>query len=298
MGDSGKEFRVYEATCRGPFRRSFTAKILGVCFVGIHIPLILCSVAVPVFSRAQISLSAGFTYLLVATLIGTLAALSVLAALLRPLKAMAQGLKQFDEQGKVPEWPRGFDDEVGQLMRETRNLLETVAQKEADLIEQATHEPVSGFLNRRGWEMESLRFDDAFGPRAVIVFDIDDLKSINHEHGHHVGDQAIARLADAVRFCAPSPAVIARWTGLEAIVLVFGDESFAECFAQKVTETLASQPLEVLPGIIVDLSVSCGIACSPSQVHPDQLLDLALLRLRRVKRLRVHGALDAHQPAA
>jgi len=74
---------------------------------------------------------------------------------------------------------------------------------EAELQHLSTHDPLTGLLNRRGFQ-EALDRHIAhvarYGPDgALIVIDLDGLKAVNDTHGHDSGDLAIMSTANILR---------------------------------------------------------------------------------------------------
>jgi diguanylate cyclase len=67
---------------------------------------------------------------------------------------------------------------------------------------EAEHDPLTGLLNRRGFERrleEALAdFTKTGTPSAVILFDLDHFKPVNDEGGHALGDELLRRVAQAV----------------------------------------------------------------------------------------------------
>ncbi len=75
-------------------------------------------------------------------------------------------------------------------------------QQEALQRWEAEHDPLTGLLNRRGFER---RLEEAFAdfaktgtPSALILFDLDHFKPINDEGGHALGDELLRRVAQVV----------------------------------------------------------------------------------------------------
>ena len=87
----------------------------------------------------------------------------------------------------------------------------------------AWQDPLTGVLNRRGFERDASKRlsdseDDATG--ALLYIDLNDFKQVNDERGHEVGDQlltiAAARLRKSLRSCD----IIGRPGGDEFVALV------------------------------------------------------------------------------
>ena len=95
-------------------------------------------------------------------------------------------------------------------------------------------------------------------PFALLLFDLDDLKGINDHHGHLVGNQALCRIAGALRASCRTIDTAARFGGGEfALVLPDTAEAEARQVARRVSGELARDP-EWPP-----LSVSMGVAEHP-----------------------------------
>lgn len=86
----------------------------------------------------------------------------------------------------------------------------------------AYHDPLTGLLNRRGFEAAVRRAREAEGQGALLILDIDRFKSINDQFGHDTGDLVLAGLADLLRSILPPKALIARFGGEEFVALLPG----------------------------------------------------------------------------
>ena len=60
-------------------------------------------------------------------------------------------------------------------------------------------------------------------PITVIMSDLDGLKYINDHYGHADGDNAIAKLAEALLRCCPENSICSRFGGDEVFAVVFGE---------------------------------------------------------------------------
>lgn len=112
-------------------------------------------------------------------------------------------------------------------------------------------DPLSGLMNRRGFEEEGHKLiagnRAAKVPLSIILADIDRFKSINDTYGHHVGDDVIAMFADAMRNVVKGGHILGRIGGEEFAVFVQGaDVGVAELVAQGIRVGFGSKPV---PGV-------------------------------------------------
>ena len=133
----------------------------------------------------------------------------------------------------------------------------------ARLFEQVSHlavsDPLTGLANYRSLldvlETETERTNRNGRPFAVLLLDLDGLKTINDTHGHLVGSHALNRLAHILRIHCRAIDTAARYGGDEfALVLPETSHDEAERVANRIRAVLTSdleQP---------QLSASIGIA--------------------------------------
>lgn len=89
--------------------------------------------------------------------------------------------------------------------------------------EEALTDSMTGLFNRRGWDklltLEEDRCKFYGHPAAVIMIDLNDLKSINDNSGHIAGDKLIQKTASTLSKCVRSNDIVARLGGDEFAVL-------------------------------------------------------------------------------
>ncbi|WP_338073036.1 sensor domain-containing diguanylate cyclase [Billgrantia zhangzhouensis] len=97
-------------------------------------------------------------------------------------------------------------------------------QQEALQRWEAEHDPLTGLLNRRGFER---RLEEALAeysktgtPAVLILFDLDHFKPINDEGGHALGDEMLRRVAQVVAWEVRRSDHVARQGGDEFAVLL------------------------------------------------------------------------------
>ncbi len=208
------------------FPTSFTAKVFFIAFVGTHVPLLALAVRAMV-QNAPLSEQLGtLAVALVATLIGTGICLAALRAILRPLYMVEAAMRDFEAGKQAVSLPFGFRDEVGQLMERTNRLVLHVNQKLDETTREAETDPLTGVLNRRGFERRVV--DRAAG--GMLLLDLDHFKEVNDTYGHEAGDHVLVDVAEAIQSVLRRSDVLARFGGEEFVIFLPGASS-AEAMA-------------------------------------------------------------------
>lgn len=130
----------------------------------------------------------------------------------------------------------------------------------------ARHDLLTGLPNYRylqeRLEGQVAGFSDA-GESAVLVVDMDSLKSFNDTLGHEAGDRLIRIVARELRAACRSHDFVARTGGDEFVMLLEGvGIDAAEQVAERVHMALADAHLEI-EGSPTRVAVSIGIAAAP-----------------------------------
>ena len=225
-----------------PFRKSLTAKIFMICFLSIHVPLIAVIAYLAIgFETQPLTL---LLLLLGATLIGTVACLSGLWLLLRPLRSLTRAVKTYRDEGQPVRMFSKADDEIGVLATAVTSMVAEVETLMQKLRHQAMTDPLTGLGNRR-WLSERVaqelaRAERQAEPISVILFDLDKFKTINDSHGHDVGDQVLVAAGEiATNYVRPYD-LAARIGGEEfCIVLPKTTETEAADIAERLRAALA-----------------------------------------------------------
>ena len=94
-------------------------------------------------------------------------------------------------------------------------------------VEESETDPLTGLLNRRGWdrwvEREEERWRRFGDPASVVVLDLDLLKEVNDAEGHAAGDRYIQATARALRGVLPGSGALARLGGDEFAMVLCDD---------------------------------------------------------------------------
>lgn len=131
--------------------------------------------------------------------------------------------------------------------------------RQADrLAELSETDALTGLSNARGLfdrlDAELARSRRYREPLALLLVDLDGLKSINDRYGHRAGDEAIRHLADVIRSQLRHSDIGARWGGDEFAVLApstskFAASALAERIRALIPEQSAPWPLSGSVGV-------------------------------------------------
>lgn len=135
-------------------------------------------------------------------------------------------------------------------------VLEIVADEKVN----AEVDPLSGLLNRRGFDNRVDALMAAQGPHSLVLCDLDHFKAVNDTHGHQGGDAAIRAFGEMLQAAAPKGALVARIGGEEFLLFLpqTGREA-ALLFAHALRATRAVSPIPGLPPA-VRVTSSFGVA--------------------------------------
>jgi diguanylate cyclase (GGDEF)-like protein/PAS domain S-box-containing protein len=186
------------------------------------------------------------------------------------------------------EWDARCDQENGVIRSVARDITER-KRFEAELSHLATHDGLTGLLNRRGFE-EALTSAIRQSAGALLYLDLDEFKYINDSQGHRAGDGLLRNLAAALSAHGRQGDVLSRVGGDEfAMLLPKADLGEARAVAESILEVLRQQPLDA-GGQPVSITASIGVALFPAHgetleallVHADQAMYQAKAHGRNV----------------
>ncbi|MEH3117531.1 MAG: EAL domain-containing protein [Methylorubrum populi] len=132
-----------------------------------------------------------------------------------------------------------------------------------EMRERATHDGLTGLLNRAGFVQRAEERRAAGGAVCLMLLDLDGFKSVNDVYGHTTGDRVLVEVARRIRAALPPDCDAARLGGDE-FALVFDGNHVAEnpiALAERLVRTVAG-PFEGFDA--GRLGMSAGVCARPA----------------------------------
>lgn len=127
----------------------------------------------------------------------------------------------------------------------------------------ATHDPLTGVLNRRALAIALAEAVSASTrsrrPLALLMFDLDHFKQVNDRYGHAVGDEVLRGLCTRIGVRLRAQDVLARYGGEEFVLLLpdTGTDGALK-LAERLRESIAATPV-VVGEQSVPMTISIGV---------------------------------------
>jgi diguanylate cyclase (GGDEF)-like protein/PAS domain S-box-containing protein len=158
----------------------------------------------------------------------------------------------------IPMWSGGMVDGYVGVAQDITEHREEAGR----LLNLSQHDPLTGLLNRSGFEDFMRRQADGTGADALglLYIDLDHFKPVNDQHGHAVGDELLRLFAQRVQGLVRPSDAVARLGGDEFAVAMTGvrELAHAEFVADKIVDA-AKLPF-VIGVLEVGVGASVGVA--------------------------------------
>lgn len=176
---------------------------------------------------------------------------------------------------RVPSAPivelHTLSQDFNSLLTELEAWENHMRNENSSLTQKALHDGLTG-LHNRAFFIDTL--NQCFNPMrpplslALLFIDVDNFKEINDTLGHAAGDRVLMVIGERLAKTLRQGDVLARLGGDEFAILLDPMISTAEAvaFAERIVDIMKT-PVILLNNKTLDVSLSIGIALSPSQAN-------------------------------
>ncbi|GHD66669.1 GGDEF domain-containing protein [Jeongeupia chitinilytica] len=200
-----------------------------------------------------------------------------------------------ERRASVEETHSTLADLLDRVINSTNSIHSTVSASHSDLqsirdsvrhIEQdlafnrkmLEQDALTGTFNRQGLDhhlAREVKLAQRNGQRlTAVIFDLDDFKQINDQHGHLIGDQVLIHVANLTRVVLRESDLLVRYGGEEFLILLADTDINGASYVIDRLRTVAGRTPFVHKGQRVEVSFSTGIA----ELQPDENGRALLLR--------------------
>ncbi|MEU8659846.1 GGDEF domain-containing protein [Actinoplanes philippinensis] len=169
-------------------------------------------------------------------------------------------------------------------------VLVRISRLKHALIHQATHDELTGLVNRRHLfaEMQqaiAAHAGGAPGDLALIYCDLNGFKPVNDEHGHEAGDAILRATARRITAAVRAGDVVARIGGDEFLIFcVDADDATARALGDRIARSIAEPVPWGGRELVVTAAVGAVTRTERRIVAPDEMLAAADERMYADKR--------------
>lgn len=187
------------------------------------------------------------------------------------------------------------EDNFRQMVLVARDI-STQKEMQEKLEYYAYHDPLTGLPNRRYFEkcltesIGKLNLTEQFF--SLILFDIDDFKTVNDTWGHEIGDQVIQEVARRTRQVIGEEGIAARLGGDEFIVLLYrcdNEEALKEVI-KKLQNIMLEEIVTEKTSIAITNSIGATICTTKymSETYYFKSADVALYEVKHEGKNQYH----------
>ncbi|MEV0131923.1 GGDEF domain-containing protein [Dactylosporangium sp. NPDC050688] len=167
-----------------------------------------------------------------------------------------------------------------EMLHQQQIALDTLAEHEALIRHQASHDALTGLPNRR--MLTQLLEGGEDRDQALLLVDLDNFKPVNDQLGHAAGDDLLVGVSSRLLAAVRDDDTVVRLGGDEfAVVIAGGDAAVAVRVAERIVAAVA-EPFEIA-GTEVRVGASVGVAISSGGRDGTQLLRDADMAMYQVK---------------
>jgi len=153
----------------------------------------------------------------------------------------------------------------------------TQLKEKSNLLEyQASHDKLTGLFNRNKFDeiysKEIKRSKRYSNNLSIILFDIDNFKTINDTFGHQIGDEVLKEMSQIISHCIREQDIPVRWGGEEFLVLLpHTNLEGSQTVAQKIK-------IAIVEHLFTELNLNITASFGVTQLAENDTEDSLILR--------------------
>lgn len=167
-------------------------------------------------------------------------------------------IKNIIEGKKLKDLRKNYEIDIEKIDYEQKILyVISITYKNIEKI--AFIDSLTKLYNRNLWEwgMKNQFYNIFLDINSLIIIDVDDLKDINDNLGHHAGDKCIKAIADSIKSSIRKDDLAFRYGGDEFVILLLGSNKEQ---ATKVVERIKKTIIKKMIKGNIFSTISAGIA--------------------------------------
>jgi len=162
----------------------------------------------------------------------------------------------------------------------------TLSNKNVELNDEATKDPLTGLFNRRfmnqNLEEKVDRLLEEGRIFGLIICDIDNFKKVNDTFGHESGDDVLVNTARVLMSSLRENDVVCRWGGEEFLIAIDGNKKITVDVAERI-RSMIEDMVVVSHGYSIKITMTFGVCESIPGLNVDKLVEIADQRLYKGK---------------
>lgn len=169
------------------------------------------------------------------------------------------------------------------FLARTYNLMNRVSRESKEKLEyEATHDPLTGLYNRRGYDFLLNNVD--IYTSAFLLIDLDKFKSINDNYGHDVGDKALTKVAKILHKSFRAQDYVCRIGGDEfAVIMIHAESQLTGRIQNKIREINEQLKIANKDEGVPPISLSGGVVFGDQNYSIDEIFKEADKALYKAK---------------
>jgi diguanylate cyclase (GGDEF)-like protein len=269
-------------------KKSYTAKIMLVAFLGTHVPLLTLLLSFVISNSYSFEIAVQVLVIaLIATLVGTVATLYVLHHLLAPVILTSAALQDYLSTKTLPELPTEFADEVGTLMA---NTSQTLHRLDGLIHYISNYDNLTGLPNRDLFR-DRIYQNICQSPNnqrlvAILLVSIDNFPAITHALEPETSNLLLRAVAQRLADCINQTDVLANLSKDEFAIALTEIPSFESVI--QLSELLLSKLSTpyLLENNSIHITVSIGITINElnNRNEVEQLIKQAHMALHQANK--------------